>query len=167
MKLPAALGPLQARWTGLPGREKNLLRLAGGLVLATILWLSLLSPALTTLRQAGSQARLLDQQLQQMHALQAQAQALQSQPPLGHDEAQRALTLATQQALGASARLQVTGERATVTVQAASAEALAQWLAQARLNARSVPLEARLSRASGGTGGASWNGVVVMSLPSR
>lgn len=167
MKLPAALAPLQARWALLPGREKNLLRLAAGLVLAAILWLWLLSPALTTLRQAAAQASLLNQQLQQMSALQAQAQALQSRPPLGYDEAQRALTLATQQALGASARLQVSGERATVTVQAASAEALAQWLAQARLNARSVPLEARLSRAPGASAGATWNGVVVMSLPSR
>ena len=58
------------------------------------------------------------------------------------------------------------GERATVTLKDASADALAEWLAQARLNARSVPLEARLVRAS--TAGIStWSGVLVMSLPAR
>jgi general secretion pathway protein M len=166
MKLPAALAPLQARWAELPGREKGLVKLAAGLVAAAILWQLLLAPALTTLRQADAQARVLDAQLQHMQTLQAQAQTLQSQPAIGFEEAQRALDQATRQVLGSTARLQITAERATVTLQGASADALAQWLAQARLNGRSAPLEARLVRAPGG-GGATWNGVIVMSLPAR
>ncbi len=166
MKLPAALAPWQARWAGLPAREKTLVKLAAALVLLALLWQLLLGPALRTLGQAEAQARVLDQQLQQMQTLQAQAQALQSQPAIAYEEAQRALTQATQQALGGGARLQVAGDRATVNLQGAEPEALAQWLAQARLNARSVPLEARLARAPGGNG-TRWNGVIVMSLPAR
>jgi general secretion pathway protein M len=167
MKLPAALQPLQARWAGLPERERMLVKVAAGLVLAAGLWQLLLAPAWQTLRQAESQARLLDAQLQHMQALQAQAQSLQSQPALGHEAALRALEQATQQVLGGSARLQVAGERASITLQGASPDALAQWLAQVRLNARAVPVETRLARAPGTGGATTWNGVIVMSLPAR
>ncbi len=168
MKLPPALLPLQARWASLPGREQKLVKLAAGLVLAAALWQLLLAPALSTLRQAETQARQLDAQLQHMKALQTQAQSLQSQPALGHEAALRALEQATQQLLGSSARLQVAGERASVTLQGASADALAQWLAQVRLNARAVPVETRLARAPAAAGASTtWNGVVVMTLPAR
>jgi len=163
MKLPLALAPWQARWTQLPPREKNLLKLAAALVLAAGLWQLVLAPAVATLRSADAQARALDAQLQHMKALQTRAQSLQGQPAIGFEEAQRALDLATRQALGATAQLNVAGDRVSVTLKGASADALAQWLAQARLNARSVPLEARLIRAGSG----SWNGVLVMSLPPR
>lgn len=164
MSLPPSL---QARWAQLATREKNLLGLAAGLVLLTLLWQLSLAPALATLRTADAQTRVLDAQLQQMRAM--QAQALQQQPPLGFDEALRALTQATEQTLGATARLNTAGDRTSVTLQGASADALAQWLVQARLNARSVPADARLVRAvaPGAPGGATWNGVLVMQLPAR
>lgn len=164
MKMPAALQPLQARWAEMPAREKKLVTLAAGLVLAAVLWQLLLAPALTTVRQADAQARVLDAELQHMKTLQAQAQSLQNQPALDPAQALRALEQATRQVLGATTPLQVSGERATVTLQGASADAVAQWLAQARLNARSVPLEARLTRAANG-GGSRWSGAIVMSLP--
>lgn len=169
MNLPPSIQSLQARWTQLATREKSLLALAAGLVLATLLWQLSLAPALATLRTADTQARALNAQLQQMQAMQAEARALQQQPTLGFDEALRALTLATEQTLGATARLNTAGDRTSVTLQGTSADALAQWLAQARLNARSVPAEARLVRAvaPGAPGGATWNGVLVMQLPAR
>jgi len=166
MSLDTALAPLRTRWSRLPGREKNLLRLAGLLVLGLALWLLSVGPALTTLRSADAQASALGAQLQQMQALQAQAQALQKQPPLGFDEAVRALTAATQQTLGTSAQIGVAGDRASITLKDASPDALAQWLAQARLNARAVPVEARLARA-GAPGSPTWSGVLVMGLPAR
>ena len=98
--------------------------------------------------------------------MQAQAQTLQNQPPLSFDEALRTLTATTQQTLNTSAQLGVAGDRASVTLKNASPDALAQWLTQARLNARSVPTEARLVRADA-PGGGSWSGVLVMSLPAR
>lgn len=166
MSLLDAFQPVTARWTQLAAREKNLVRLALGLVFATLLWLLILAPALTTLRTADAQAKVLDAKLQRMQTLQAQAQSLQKQPPLGFDDALRALNAATKQTLGTSAQLNVAGDRASVTLKGASADALAQWLVQARVNARSVPLEARLVRGTA-TGAAIWNGVLVMSLPQR
>jgi len=166
MSLATTFESLKARWIQLPGREKNGVRLAVLLVLAILLWQFSVAPALATLRTADAQAKALAAQLQQMQAMQAQAQALQKQPALGFDEAVRALTAATKQTLGTTAQLGMAGERATVTLKDASPDALAEWLAQARLNARSVPIEARLVRTAT-SGRTTWNGVLVMSLPAR
>ena len=166
MSLTSALEPLRARWSGLPGREKNGIRLAGLLVLAFLLWQFSIGPSLATLRSSNAQSKVLGTQLQAMQAMQMQAQAVQKQPPLGFDEAVRALTAATKQTLGASAQLVLAGDRASITVKEANPDALAEWLAQARLNARSALIEARLVRAST-PGGPVWNGVLVMGLPAR
>lgn len=166
MSLTSALEPLRARWSRLPGREKNGIRLAGLLVLAFLLWQFSIRPSLATLRSSNAQSKALGTQLQAMQAMQLQAQAVQKQPPLGFDEAVRALTAATKQTLGASAQLVLAGDRASITVKEASPDALAEWLAQARLNARSALIEARLVRGST-PGGPVWNGVLVMGLPAR
>ena len=165
MSLSTRFEPLLAHWRRLPGRERNGLKLAVLLVLALLLWIFSVAPALATLRNADAQAKALGAQLQQVQAMQTEAQALQTQPVLSFDEAVRALTSTTQQTLGASAQLRVAGERASVTLKDASPDALAQWLVQARLNARSVPLEARLVRGSAGS--VSWSGVLTMGLPVR
>jgi general secretion pathway protein M len=157
---------LQSRWSALGSRERSALILAAASVSALLLWQFFIAPALVTLRTADTQARTLDAQLQQMQILQKQAKALQAQPQLGYDEAQRALTLATQQTLGASAELSVTADRAKVTLKGASADSLARWLGQARLNARSMPIEARLTQTPSAAG-AVWSGVLVMGLPQR
>jgi general secretion pathway protein M len=166
MSLADTLQPLRARWRQLPEREKNLVWLSLALVLAALFWQFSLKPALTTLRTADAQARTLDAQLQQMRAAQAQVQALQKQPALDFDEAVRALTTTTQQTLGTAAQLSMTGERASVTLKDASPDALADWLAQARLNARSAPIEARLTRGAAADS-VTWSGVVMMGLPPR
>ena len=166
MSLTTTLEPLRARWAGLPGREKNGIRLAGLLVLAFLLWQFSVGPALATLRTADAQTRALGAQLQAMQAMQLRAQAVQKQPALGFDEAVRAMNAATKQTLGASAQLVLAGERASITLKDASPDALAEWLTQARLNARSALIEARIVRAST-PGGTVWNGVLVMGLPAR
>lgn len=157
---------LQTRWNRLAPREKALLATGTAVMAAAALWLLLLAPALQVVRSAATQAKALDAQIQTMQALQAQANALQKQAALGYDDALRALNLATKQTLGATAQINVAGERANVTLQAASADALAQWLAQARLNARSTPLEARLTRTAT-PAGVTWSGSLVMGLPQR
>lgn len=166
MSMTGVLEPLRMRWVRLPGREKNGIRLAALLVLSFALWQLSIKPALATLRTADAQARALGVQMQAMQAMQLQAQAVQRQPALGFDEAVRALGAATKQTLGASAQLVVAGDRASITVRDASPDALAEWLAQARLNARSALIEARLVRGLGPSGIA-WNGVLVMGLPAR
>lgn len=170
MNLPASLqaplqAPLQARWRSLAPREQNGVLLATGLVGLALLWWVLLAPALQLWRNAETQHRSLDTQLQKMQSLQAQAQALQAQPRLGTEEALRALQTSVKQHLGNAAQLNVSGERATVTLKGASAEALAQWLTQTRINARLVPSEARLSRSAASA--ASWDGTLVLALPAR
>ena len=159
-------GALQARWAQLASREKSMLLAALAVVLIAVLWQLLLEPSLKTLRTAPAQAQALDTQLQRMQSLQAQAKALQQQAPLGFEEAVRALNLATKQTLGTSAQVSVSGERANVTLLATSADALAQWLAQVRLNARATPVEARLTRIAT-PAGVTWSGVLVMGLPTR
>ena len=159
-------GPLLARWAQLAPRERSMLLIAITVVLAALLWQLLLAPSLQTLRTASAQAQALDMQLQHMQSLQAQAKALQQQAPMGYDDAVRALNLATKQTLGSSAQISVNGERAHVTLQATSADALAQWLAQTRLNARATPVEARLTRIAT-PAGVTWSGTLVMGLPPR
>ena len=166
MSLVSALEPLRARWARLPGREKNLFRLAALLALAFVLWQFSLAPGLATLRTADAQAKALDAQIQQMQAMQIQAQAIEKQPALGYDEAARALSAATKQTLGATAQLTMAGERASVTLKDASPDALSEWLMQARINARSFVVEARLMRGAA-PAGTVWSGVLVMGLPAR
>ena len=119
-----------------------------------------------------------------MQSLQAEAQQLQATPATSPGDAVGALRTALTQRLGSTAQLNVAGDRATVTLKGASADALAQWLAQARSNARATPLEARLTRsaapaaAAAPTGNAPvtlgstpvamprWDGTVVLALPA-
>ncbi len=166
MNIKTRLEPLQARWSSLGERQRTGLSVAMVLVALALLWQIMLAPALLTLRNAETQGRTLDAQLQQMQALQKQAQAFKAQPTLGYEEALRTLTSATQQTLGASAEISVTAERARVMIKGASADNLARWLAQARLNARSLPLQAQLQRTTLSTGTV-WSGVMVMSLPAH
>jgi general secretion pathway protein M len=154
---------LRSRWQGLAPREKMLVGGAAALLTAVLVWLIAIGPALATLRTAEEQHRALDSQLQRMRSLQAQAQALQSQPKLGTEEALRQLELSVRQRLGTSARLVIAGERATITLSGAQPDALAQWLTQARVNARALPGEARISRNSAGL----WEGTLVLTLPAR
>jgi general secretion pathway protein M len=162
------LETLQARWNTLAHRERLLLQTAAAVLMVCIVWFFALGPSLSTLRNADAQHQALNAQLQHMLTLQAQAREMQSQPALGFDEAVRALQATTKQTLPSSAQVQVTGSQATVTLRGATADALAQWLAQARLNARSTPIEAHLVRANAATSETtSWNGTLVMGLPGR
>lgn len=163
------LQPLQAQWTRLAPRERRSVAIAAALVLVALVWWLAFAPALNTLRSAEAQHRTLDAQLQTMLRLQTEAQTLQSQPKMGFEEALRALEASVRQRLGTTGELQVVGDRATVNLKAASADALARWLAQARVNARSLPTEVRLVRTPGAVpaSGPTWDGSLVMSLPSR
>lgn len=156
MKLPPFLA---ARWQGASARERQLVPAALALLLLALVWWVGVAPALTTLRSAQTQRQLLDLQLQQMQNLQAQAKVLQAQPRINFEEARRLLE-ASVKPFGASAQLLLAGERASITLKGASADALAQWLAQVRLNVRAVPGEARLVRNPSGA----WDGTLTLNL---
>lgn len=159
-------------WRGLSTRERIGVAAAAATVGAALLWWLALAPALQTLRSAPAQASSLEAQLQSMRALQAQAQTLQNQPKLGRDEALRALEASVKQRLGNTAQLSVQGDRANLILKGAAADALAQWLSQARVNARATPVEARLQRSAvaasaPGSPSPAWDGTVLLALPAR
>ena len=170
---------LRQRWEALAARERRLVLGAAVVVIAALLWWVALGPALTTLRQANDQHPQLDAQLQQMQSLKAQATALAAMPKVSTEDARRALESSLKQTLAASAQMVTVGNRATVTLKGASPDGLAQWLLQARINARAVPSEVRLVKAAaasptpGGSPAASatnpvrWDGTVVLTLPER
>ena len=159
MTLPPAL---MARWNVLARREQQAVLMALTLVLGALLWWLALAPALSTLRSAPQQLRLLETQLEQMQRLQQQAKTFQAQPVLTLAESRRLLE-ASVKTLGPNAQLTVVGERVTLTLKGASADAVAQWLTQARLTARVSPTEARLVRNAAGT----WDGAMVLILSTR
>ncbi|MCM2346442.1 type II secretion system protein GspM [Acidovorax soli] len=172
---------LQDRWKALAPREQNLLLAAGAVVALALLWWVALAPALATLRTAPARHAALDAQLQRMQSLQAEALQLQTAPRSAPGDAVASLRSALTQRLGATAQLTLAGDRATITLKGAPADALAPWLAQARSNALAVPIEARLARsapaaspaapATLGNGPAAavprWDGSLVLALPAR
>ncbi|MCI5068834.1 type II secretion system protein GspM [Acidovorax sp.] len=171
---------LRARWQALAPREQTLVLAAAGVVGLALLWWVALAPALATLRTAGPRHAELDAQLQRMQSLQSEAQQLQSAPRAARGDAAAALRAALAQRLGNTAQLNLVGDRATVTLKGAPADALAQWLAQARSNARAAPIEARLTRSTAAAPRAAnapatlgspaapmprWDGTLVLALP--
>ena len=164
---------LRQRWDGLGHREQRLVLIATSLVTAALLWWIALAPALATLQLAQEQHLRLDAQMQQMQTLKAQAGALVAQPKVLPDDARRSLEASLKQTLGASAQMGVAGNRATVTLKGASPDSLAQWLTQARINARASTAEVRLVKAVAPSPGAlaptqiRWDGTVVLTLPER
>lgn len=158
---------LRTRWKALAPREQNLVLAAGAVVGLALLWWVALAPALQTLRGAPARHAALDAQLQHMQALQAEALQLQSAPATRPADARRSLQTSLAQQLGSTAQIQFAGDRATVTLKGASADALAPWLAQARSNAHAAPTEARLARSPAPVvnGVPRWDGSLVLVLP--
>jgi general secretion pathway protein M len=160
------LHDVRAQWQGLPPRQRWMWAGFLGILLATLLVWRVLAPALTTLRTAPAQHQMLDAQLLAMRQQRAQAlamrEAVQALPPLGREEAQRALEATVRQHLGEAARLTVSAEGVTLTLSGVSGQALAQWLTQARIEARTLPTEARLDRQPNGL----WQGQMTLAIPA-
>ena len=157
-------GWLAQRWQALQARERVLIVLATGLVLAALLWALAIAPAVALLGTADAQHTKLVAQLQAMQVLQTQAKALQGQPKMDTADAGQALALSVKQRLGANAQVSLAGTQATITVKAVPAAALAEWMTQARTAARAVPVKASLSRSNAAPG--TWDGTLVLSLPA-
>ncbi len=166
---------LLQRWEAFSAREKRLLSWGAMFMALASLWWWGLAPALRTVREAQAQQAQVDAQWQHLSDLQIQAQALQKLPRMTQAAALRALQNTTTELLGTGAKLNTTGDRSTVTLTAISPEALARWLAQVRVQARAVPIEAHLERTPNQRQETSpsatpkpplWSGSVVLSLPA-
>lgn len=161
-----ALGWRQAlatHWQAQPPRQKGLVALAIGLVTVALLWWIALAPALSLWREVPQKQRALDLEMQTLQTLESQARMLRQLPQAGRDDARRALEASVQQQMGTSGRLQLAGDSATLTLTGARGEALAQWLAQARIDARTRPISAQLSRNAAGL----WEGTLTLALPAQ
>lgn len=158
------IAPLQAAYTRLAPREQRAVALAAWVVGLGLLWWLAVAPALNALRLAPERHARLDEQLGQMRSMAATAEGLRAQNsarPQSRDDVLRALEQATA-GLAGTAQLSVLGDRATLTLQNTPPDALAQWLSQVRVNARLMPLEAKLSR---GTEPAAWSGTLALGGP--
>ena len=153
---------------GLQPRERVAVGLVIGTVVAYLLWALALAPAWRHLQAAPARHQAADAQLAEVTALAQEAQSLSAQrgaQTVSRTDAVRAIELATQQTLGATARLNVSGDRVTVQLTAATPDTLARWLSQARLNARLMPTETRLQR-SGEGAALRLSGTVVLAGPA-
>ncbi len=147
-------------WQRMSARERRMVGIAGVAVLVAAGWGLGVAPALRVLRNAPAQIETLDQQLQSMQLLAAEAAAIQARPPMARDAAVRALEASVRQRLGEQTQLRVVGDRATVQLQAASPTAVSQWLVQVRPATRAVPVQVQIQRGARG-----WDGSIVLELP--
>lgn len=156
----ARLAPLRARWHALGPRERRALVLAAWVLGLFLLWAVAIAPAWRTTRTAPAQLDRLDAQWQQMQRQAQEARELRAIPALGSSQAAAALRAATD-TLGAGGRLQLSGDRATLTLSGVNGSQLRDWLAEARSAARARALEANLTRGAQG-----YSGSIVVAMPT-
>ena len=160
--LPPALNGARQQagrfWQARAPRERQLIVVMGIAVGGLVVWLTLLQPALRTLREAPINLDRLDQQMQQMQLAANEMQSLRAASPVPSQQAATALRAATAQ-LGDKAKLAIQGDRATLTFTGVPADALRAWLGEARSAARARPTEAQLVKAATG-----YSGSVTLSL---
>ncbi len=148
-------------WGRMSLRERTALQVAAWVLGLGLIWLLAIAPAWRTISQAPARLEALDAQLQDMRALAAQARELRAIPPGAAGDVQAGLKAATAR-LGAAGRLNMQGDRATLTLTQCSAEQLQAWLADARSTARAWPIEAQLTRSPSGQ----LAGTLVVQIPS-
>lgn len=162
LALPPALAQSRDRartwWRTRAPRERLALGLAGSVVGLFLVWLVFVQPAWRTLREAPPRLDALDAQLQQMQRLAAESQGLRGVAAVPQAQAAAALKAATDR-LGDKGRLSLQGDRASLTLNGASPEALRGWLLEVRSAARVRPTEAQLSRGPQG-----YSGTIVVQL---
>jgi general secretion pathway protein M len=160
----------QARWQALSPREQRGISVFGTLVGVWLFWSVAIAPALNTLRDSDNRRAQIGLQQANMLALQNQAQALQTRTPLSRDEALRSLQSLS---AGTAIQLNVQGDRVSAQLKSVPAPILANWLAQARNQAQTLPVEAHLTRgnvtaaSNAGNATLAWDGSLVLSLPNR
>lgn len=160
-RFTVALSVAMAR---LSSRERQAVSIAAWVIGLGLLWWLAVAPAIDTLREAPARHARLDAQLGQMQRMAATAESLRGQStaqPPGRDEVLRALETATA-GLAGTGQISVLGDRATLTLRNTPPEALAQWLAQVRINARLLPVDSQITREPGSPG---WNGTLALAGP--
>lgn len=165
-------------WSQRSVRERRLLALGAFALLAASVWSGLLTPAWRVWREAPSRQASLETQTRQMLRLQAEARQLQTPQRIARAEAIQLLSSSAQTLLGPGTQLSPQGDELRVNLQATSARGLAEWLAQAREEAQSLPRLVQLQKQEATSApapragktpdtpaGATWSGLLVLRLP--
>lgn len=152
MSIPALTSARHAArtwWAGLDRRERRLLLVGTAVLLAFLLWLLAVAPALRTLSSTPAKLAVAEIEVQRMQALANEAASLRAVAPVPMAQAQAALGAATAR-LGEVAKLSLQGERAVVTLKGIGSTQLAAWLSEARAGARARVVEASLRQTQPG-----------------
>jgi general secretion pathway protein M len=150
----------------LPDKDRLRIQYVALALLISLLWFFNILPALQTYQQAPLQLAKLEQQSETLKALQLQAMALQKAPRIKAQDASAVLPQIMAGTLGSGAKLNLEATRATLQVTSISAEALAQFLEEARKQAHALPTEAHLQKIKTGTQDM-WRGTLILNLPSQ
>jgi general secretion pathway protein M len=154
--LPPALAGLRSQavtlWGGMAPRERLALSVGLAVLAAFALWMLLIAPAWRTVRDAPAQLDRLEVQLQHMQRLAAEARSLRGAPVVSTAQAVEGLKAATNR-LGDKASILFQGDRVTLTLTGVSADALRDWLSEARGAARARPIDVQLTRTPQGHSG--------------
>ncbi len=159
-------GMAQQLWQQRSPRERLLLSVGAAVVGLGLVWGVGLAPALRTWQKAPARQAQLDQQTQQMRQLQAQAQGLKKPQAITRSEAIQWLESHLSE-LDPQAKLNPQAEHMHISLQAAPADKLANWLAQAREQAHARSVQAQLKQAAGpaDTSNVLWSGSLLLRLP--
>lgn len=155
----------RAAWQQRAPRERRLLTLGAAVLLLALVWGQLIAPAWRVWREAPQRQAMLEAQTRQMRLWQAEAQQLQTPRRIAREEALRLLTASASQLLGPGAQLTPQGDAWRLSLQAAPAAGLAQWLAQAREQALALPSQAQLQRQDDKASEPTWRGTLLLRLP--
>jgi len=153
LTLPPALVSLRTEadkwWLARTARERRAVIVVLAVLAVLVVWSLLIQPAWRSARAAPAVLDQLDSELQQMQRVAAESRVLRAVVPVSQAQAGAALKAASDR-LGDKAKLNLQGDRATLTLTGISPEALRAWLNEARSGARARPIEATLQRGPSG-----------------
>ena len=136
-------------WRARSRRERQAVALVVTVIVVFVVWTVLVQPAWRVASSAPAELDALDTQLQQMQRIANESRGLRNTAPVGAAQAGIALKAASDR-LGDKARLNLQGDRAILTLNGVTPEALRAWLTEARAGARARPVEAQLQRGPSG-----------------
>jgi general secretion pathway protein M len=142
-------------------REQLGLQAAAALLGVCVFWQIGVAPALQVWRSSQTQQAKLDQQLADMQAWQQEAQQLQQQIAAAPPDSLHSLqTLAA--TLGPSTQVQPQADQFHIQFKDAAPQALAEFITQARLQARAKPVQAHWQAHQG-----RWEGQLVLTVTNN
>jgi len=142
-------------------REQTGIRAALWLLGMLLVWRVGVAPGLQVWTLSDSRQAALDRQLAEMQSLQQEAQRLSASTQNGADAALQQLT-ALAATLGPDTRLHPQVDQVSIEFKAASPQALADFITQARTQVQSRTLQAHWQFRQG-----HWQGQLVLSLPAK